>query len=89
MDRKPQQQTERSRRSTTGVTLVATAIVATIATAYASSAMPGREGGPMFPSPSTAVPLETTATRLPRAVYLKTSSGSFAISRQGSATPGE
>ncbi len=45
--------------------------------------------GPMLPRPSTAVPLETTATRLPRAVYLKTSSGVSAICRQGSATPGE
>ena len=45
--------------------------------------------GPMFPSPSTAVPLETTATRFPRAVYLNTSSGFSAISRHGSATPGE
>ena len=55
MDRKPQQQRERSRRSTTGVTLVATAIVATIATAYASSAMPGRAGGPTLPSPSGVI----------------------------------
>jgi len=55
MDRKPQQQTERSRRSTTGVTLVATAIVATIATAFASSAMPGRAGGQTFPSPSGVI----------------------------------
>ncbi len=45
--------------------------------------------GPMSPRPRTAVPLETTATRLPRAVYLKTSSGFLWISRQGSATPGE
>ena len=45
--------------------------------------------GPRSPSPSTAVPLETTATRLPRAVYLNTSSGLAAISRHGSATPGE
>jgi hypothetical protein len=44
--------------------------------------------GPRLPSPSTAVPLLTTATRLPLAVYLKTASGSLAISRQGSATPG-
>jgi hypothetical protein len=43
----------------------------------------------MFPRPSTAVPLDTTATRFPRAVYRKTSSGSRWISRQGSATPGE
>ena len=55
MDRKPQPQTERSRRSTTGVTLVATAIVAAIATAYASSAMPGRAGRLTFPNPSGVI----------------------------------
>ena len=31
--------------------------------------------GPMLPRPSTAVPLVTTATRLPRAVYSQASSG--------------
>ena len=31
---------------------------------------------PMFPSPSTAVPLETTATRFPRAVYWNAASAS-------------
>ena len=31
--------------------------------------------GPIFPRPNTAVPFETTVTKLPRAVYLKTSSG--------------
>src|SRR5690606_19818111 len=35
-----------------------------------------------------AVPLVTTATRLPRAVYLNTSSGFAWIARQASATPG-
>jgi hypothetical protein len=45
--------------------------------------------GPMLPSPSTAVPLVMTATRLPRAVYSHTSSGFSAMARQGSATPGE
>ena len=43
---------------------------------------------PISPSPSTAVPLLTTATRLPRPVYLKASCGFFWISRHGSATPG-
>ncbi len=43
---------------------------------------------PMRPSPSTAVPFDTTATRLPRAVYLKTASSSLAMTRHGSATPG-
>jgi hypothetical protein len=55
MDRQPQPQTERSRRSTTGVTLVATAIVAAIATAYASSATPGRAGRLTFPNPSGVI----------------------------------
>ena len=54
MDRKPQQQTERPRRSTTGVTLVTTAIVAAFATLYAS-AMPGRAGGLTFPNPNGAI----------------------------------
>ena len=45
--------------------------------------------GPMFPKPSTAVPLLTTATRLPRAVYLAAAEGSRSISRHGAATPGE
>ena len=43
---------------------------------------------PIFPRPRTAVPFDTTATKLPFAVYLYASPGSFAISRQGSATPG-
>ena len=42
----------------------------------------------MSPRPSTAVPFDTTATRLPRAVYAYERSGSLAMSRQGSATPG-
>ena len=45
--------------------------------------------GPMSPRPSTAVPLVTTPTRLPRAVYLKAAFGSLTISSQGAATPGE
>ena len=45
--------------------------------------------GPMSPSPSTAVPLEITATRLPRAVYSLALVGSAAISSQAYATPGE
>src|SRR5580693_8094300 len=44
--------------------------------------------GPMSPKPSTAVPFEITATRLPRAVYSQLASSFFAISRHGSATPG-
>ena len=45
--------------------------------------------GPISPSPNTAVPFVITATKLPLAVYLYTSSGFAAISIQGSATPGE
>ena len=45
--------------------------------------------GPMSPKPKTAVPFEITATKFPLVVYLYTSLTSFAISKQGSATPGE
>ena len=45
--------------------------------------------GPMSPKPSTAVPVDITATTFPLAVYLYTSLGFFSISKQGSATPGE
>ena len=51
----PQQQTERSRRLTTGVTLVAAATVWTIATAYASTATTHRDNGLTFPNPSGAI----------------------------------
>ena len=45
--------------------------------------------GPMLPSPSTAVPLVTTPTRLARLVYFETSEGSAAIASETAATPGE
>ena len=45
--------------------------------------------GPIFPNPSTAVPLLTTATKFPRAVYFAAVEGSRSISRHGAATPGE
>ena len=45
--------------------------------------------GPIEPNPSTAVPLVTTATRLPRAVSVCASAGSAAIASQAAATPGE
>ena len=45
--------------------------------------------GPMFPSPSTAVPLVTTATRLLRVVSSSAWAGSSTIAMQASATPGE
>ena len=44
---------------------------------------------PISPNPRTDVPFEITATRFPLAVYSNTISGFAAISRQGSATPGE
>ena len=45
--------------------------------------------GPIAPSPSTAVPLVTTATRLARAVNSAAIAGSRTISSQAAATPGE
>ena len=58
-----------------------------------NSAFPSITGfeasGPMSPNPKTAVPLLITATKLPFAVYLYTLLTSLAISKQGSATPGE
>ena len=45
--------------------------------------------GPISPNPNTAVPFEITATKLPFAVYLYTSSTFAAMAKQGSATPGE
>jgi cytochrome c peroxidase len=54
MDRTPQQHRGRSRRSITGVTLVA-ATAAVIATAYASSDRPRRAGTLMFPNPNGAI----------------------------------
>ena len=45
--------------------------------------------GPISPKPNTAVPLVITATKFPLAVYLYTFLMSLAISKQGSATPGE
>ena len=45
--------------------------------------------GPISPRPKTAVPFVITATKFPLAVYLYTLFLSFAISKQGSATPGE
>ena len=45
--------------------------------------------GPILPSPSTAVPFDTTATRLPRIVSDAASAGSAAIARHAAATPGE
>ena len=44
---------------------------------------------PILPSPRTAVPFDTTPTRLPRVVYRAAFAGSALISRLASATPGE
>ncbi len=44
--------------------------------------------GPMSPSPSTAVPSETTATVLRLIVYWNALSGSSKIARHTRATPG-
>ena len=44
--------------------------------------------GPMLPRPSTAVPLDTTATRLPLPVKRYAASGSASMARHGRATPG-
>ena len=44
--------------------------------------------GPMSPSPSTAVPSETTATVLRLIVYWNALSGSSAMARHTRATPG-
>ena len=50
------------------------------------AALPSMTGfaasGPIWPSPRTAVPLETTATRLAREVSAAASSGSSAMARQ-------
>jgi len=55
MDRQPPQQTNASRRATAGVTLVITAIVWAIATAYASSTTPDRARGRTFPNPNGVI----------------------------------
>jgi hypothetical protein len=52
MDRAPQQQTGRARRLVTGVTLVTTALVTVISTAYAWSATRTVGGGRTFPNPA-------------------------------------
>jgi len=54
MDRMPQQ-TGRSRRLTTGVTLLTAVLVLAIATAYAASAVPGAVGRATFPNPGGVV----------------------------------
>ena len=44
---------------------------------------------PILPRPNTAVPLLITPTKLARDVYASALFGSFSISKQGIATPGE
>ncbi len=57
-----------------------------------SIALPSMTGmaarGPMSPSPSTAVPSETTATALRLIVYWKALSGSSWMALETRATPG-
>ena len=64
----------------------------TSANSLNSIALPSITGiaasGPMLPSPSTALPSETTATVLRLIVYSKAFERSFAISVQTLATPG-
>ncbi len=64
----------------------------TPANALNKTAFPSMTGrpaaAPMSPNPKTAVPLVTTATMFPLAVYSYTLSGSAWISLHGSATPG-
>ena len=51
--------------------------------------MTGREAaGPMSPSPSTAVPSETTTTRREAHVWVAAFAGSAAMARETWATPG-
>src|SRR5215510_11033238 len=63
MDRTPQRQTGQSRRLTTGVTLVAAATVAVIATALAASDMPHHTGELTFPNENGAVGIVGTDDR--------------------------
>ena len=77
------------------MSLVSTSISKTSMSAniLKSNAFPSITGfeasGPMSPNPKTAVPLVITATKFPFEVYLYTLLTSLAISKQGSATPGE
>ena len=76
--------------SSVPISISKTSISANILNNNPFPSMTGLEAsGPILPSPKTAVPLVITATKLPLAVYLYTFSTSLAISRQGSATPGE
>ena len=45
--------------------------------------------GPMSPKPNTAVPLEITPTKLPRAVTAAAMVSSSTMASQAKATPGE
>ena len=84
-------------KSYTGITQTSVSISKSIESISAKClkriALPSITGfeasGPISPKPKTAVPFEITATRFPLAVYLYTLLTSFAISKHGSATPGE
>ena len=72
------------------ISISKTSIPANFLNRTALPSMTGFEAsGPILPSPSTAVPLETTATRLAREVSDAASAGLLAISVQAAATPGE
>ncbi len=82
-----------STNASTSLASTSISILSISANILKSKAFPSMTGldanGPMSPRPKTAVPLDMTATRFPLAVYLYALFGSFSISRQGSATPGE
>ena len=82
-----------STRRSTSVSATSMSKTSTPANFLNRTALPSMTGleasGPIAPRPSTAVPLDTTATRLPRAVRLQASAGFSAISSQAAATPGE
>ena len=82
-----------STNSSTSVVSTSISIPSMSAKILKSTHLPSITGfeanGPISPKPSTAVPFEITATIFPLAVYLYTSVGVSAISKQGSATPGE
>ena len=78
--------------SSTSVVSMQSGKASTSANSLNSSALPSITGiaasGPMSPSPSTAVPSETTATMLPLTVSDHARSGSAAIALHTRATPG-
>ncbi len=78
--------------SSTSVVLRHSGKASTPASSLNSIALPSITGiaasGPMFPSPSTALPSDTTATVLPLIVSVQADSGSSWIAEDTRATPG-